>query len=144
MRIAVRFIPTVVVALALAGFLAVSDGSAAAERPYVSDSNPAICAANVAYLEQHADPHFAIECPVNLAGAEVSATCVPAIWPTGCPEASVIRLSARACLTAVKDEASNSWVLWSYARSGQIPDRVRQGGVPDWPGQYGIDDWGEC
>ena len=144
MRIVVRFIPTFVVAVALVGFLAFSTRSAAAGRPYVVDSDPAGCGTNVAYLEQHAEPHFAIECPVNLARSELSVTCVPSIWPTGCPDRPVIRLSARACPTAVRDESSNSWVLWSYAASGQIPDRVRQGGVPDYPGQYGLDDWGEC
>ena len=144
MSFVARLTPTVAVAAALGGFFAVSPHSDAAGRPYVSDSNPAVCAANVAYLEQHADPHFAIECPASLPGPELSVTCVPAIWPTGCPETPVIRLSAAVCRTGVKDEASNSWVLWSYAVSRQIPERVRRGGVPDYPGQYGIDNFGEC
>ena len=143
LALAARLAPTIAIAGALLGFFAVAPHSAAAGRPYVTDLDPAVCAAGVAYLEQHAEPRFAIECPVNLPAPEVSITCVPKLWSAGCT-VPVIRLSPNACPTAVKDEASNSWVLSSYVASRQIPDRVRQGGVPDWPGQYGLDNFGEC
>ena len=139
-----RLAPTILVAAATLGYLASNRPAAASSRPYVTGQNVPGCAAAVAYLERHAEPHFAIECPVNLSGSELSVTCIPAIWPAGCPETPVIRLSVGVCRTGVQDEASNSWVLWTYAQSGQIPQRVRQGGVPDYPGQYGLDNYGEC
>lgn len=135
------------VSAALAGvaaaFLLMSPKFAGANRPFVSGTQTAGCSANVAYLVEHAEPHFAIQCPVRLPAGEVAATCIPAIWPGGC-RLPVIQLSERACPTAARNEASNSWVLWSYARSRQVPARVRAGGGPDYPGEDGIDDYGEC
>jgi hypothetical protein len=70
------------------------------------------CAAALAYLHAHAEPHFIIRCPApayNAQGGPAQAmTCVN--HPPQCPANTGVITISDPCPTAYMNEAANSWI----------------------------------
>ncbi len=86
-----------------------------AASPTAAAKTPALaygCAAALAYLHAHAEPHFIIECPAaayNSSGGPAQAmTCVS--HPPQCPANTGVIAISDPCPTAYMNEAANSWI----------------------------------
>jgi hypothetical protein len=77
------------------------------------------CAAAIAYLEAHANPAFAIECPGNANGNEAW-TCADS---PGCENRAFIAI-ADPCPAAYMNEAHNSWGQPPWDPFGDCQDPV--------------------
>jgi hypothetical protein len=86
------------------------------------------CAAAVAYLAAHADPHFSIQCPGYAQGRQAM-TCSDVAGV--CPGVSEIVIAVP-CPAAYENEAWNSWHIWTgpYDPYGSCSSRTVQTASP--------------